>query len=148
LTKRKADFTLTRMASEAKTEFELGVGKAYGRDFTPAVIGYVVTTLAVSFLVDFETAGWWKYLVALIPILPALWGVRAVTRHLGRIDEMQRATHLVAMSFGFGIAMVVALTIGFLSVAGLETERWGSWLIYAAGMAGWAVVAVRRGAPV
>lgn len=102
----------------------------------------------MTLLVDFETAGPWKYAVALIPILPALWGVRAVGRHLERIDEMQRGAQLVAMSVGFGVAMVVALTIGFLSTAGLDTDRWGSWLIYAAGMAGWAVVAVRRGAPV
>ncbi len=136
------------MVDDTKTEFERDVGKAYGREFTPAMIGYVVATLAVSFLIDFETAGWWKYGVALLPILPALWGVRAVARHLGRIDEMHRAAHLVAMSFGFGVAMVVALTIGFLSVAGLETERWGSWLIYASGMASWAVVAVRRSAQV
>lgn len=136
------------MESAPKTEFEREVGKAYGRDFTPAVVGYVIATLAVTVLVDFETAGPWKYAAALLPVVPALWGVRAVGRHLNRIDEMQRDSHLVAMAVGFGVAMVTALTIGFLSIAGLDTERWGSWLIYAAGMAGWAVVAVRRGAPV
>jgi hypothetical protein len=135
------------MVNDLKTEFEREVGKAYGRDFTPAMVGYVVTTLAVSFLIDFETAGSWKYLVVLVPVLPALWGVRAVGRHLGRIDEMQRGAHLVAMSVGFGVAMVVALTIGFLSIAGLDSDRWGSWVIYASGMAGWALVALRRGAP-
>ena len=46
------------------------------------------------------------------------------------------------------MAMVLALTIGFLAVAGLDTNRWGPWIIYAGGMSGWAIVAARRGAPV
>ncbi len=134
------------MTNTSKTEFEREVGRAHLRDFIPPMIGYAVATLAVSLLIDFDTAGWWKYVVALIPIPPALLGVRVVSRHLGRIDEMQRAAHMAAMSVGFGVAMVVAQAIGFLSIAGLDTDRWGAWLISSSGMVGWAFVAVRRGA--
>jgi hypothetical protein len=50
------------------------------------------------------------------------------------------------MATGFAVAMVAALTVGFLAVAGLDTNNWGPWLIYAIGMAGWAITGARRGA--
>lgn len=134
--------------TSSKSEVDRRVGAAYARDFGPAVIGYVVVIFAVTLLVDFDPAAWWEIALALTPVIPALWGVRAVVRHLGRIDEMQRDIHLSAMAFGFGVSMVVSLTVGFLAMAGLDTNRWGPWVIYAAGMAAWSIAAARRGAPV
>ena len=134
--------------STAKNNVERRVGAAYARDFAPAVAGYIVATLAVTILIDFEGATpWWKYVLALLPVLPALWGVRAVRRHVSRIDEMQQRVLLSAMATGFGVAMVVAITVGFLAMAGLDTNKWGPWLIYASGMAAWSIEGMRRGAP-
>lgn len=129
--------------SREKTEFEQKAADAYNRDFAPAIIGYVAVTVAITIFVDFEGAGAWKYLVALLPIIPALWGVRAVGRNLARIDEMARTDLLTAMAIGFGLAMIAALTIGFLGIAGLDSTLWGPWVIYGAGMAGWAFGAAR-----
>ena len=134
------------MDDKEKTQFERDVGRTYNREFAPAVVAYVVVTAAISILIDFETAGRWKYAAALIPVAPALWGVRAIARHLSRIDEMGRGVHLAAMSVGFGIAMMTAITLGFLAMAGLDSNNWGPWAIYSAGMAGWAFTSVRRGA--
>lgn len=130
-----------------KNQIERQTGAAYNRDFAPAFVAYVAIVLSIMFFVDFEDAAWWKYLLALTPVIPALWGVRAVKRHLGRIDEMWRQTHLESMATGFGVAMVVAMTVGFAANAGLDTNRWGSWVIYACGMLAWAASAARRGAP-
>lgn len=131
---------------DSKTEFEQQVGSAYTRDFLPAVIGYVVVTLLVSFFVDFDDPAWWKYALAVTPLVPALWGVRAIRRHLGRIDEMQQNIQLKALATGFAVSMVVSLTVGFLALADLDINSWGPWIIYSAGMAGWAVTAARGGA--
>ncbi len=135
------------MVKSEKNSVEKKIGAAYNRDFAPAVVGYVVVIFAVTMLVDFDDAAWWKYIVALTPVIPALWGVRAVSRHLARIDEMQQQAQLHSMAAGFGVSMVVALTVGFLAMAGLDTNRWGPWVIYASGMAAWVVVGVRRNAP-
>lgn len=131
----------------SRNQVERQTSAAYNRDFAPAMVGYVAIVLGVMFLVDFDDPAWWKYVLAMAPVLPALWGVRAVKRHLGRLDEMWRQAHLEGMAIGFGVAMVVALTVGFAATAGLDTNRWGPWVIYACGMLGYAVTTARRGAP-
>jgi uncharacterized membrane protein len=122
-----------------RTETERRTQRAYQREFFPAVAGYVVVLMLVVALVDFDHAGSWKYAVAALPVLPALCGVRAVARHLGRVDEMQRSVQLTGMAAGFGLAMIAAITIGFFAMAGMATGRWGPWAIYSAGMLGWSV---------
>ncbi len=122
-----------------RTTIERKTGRAYMAEFLPAVIGYTVVLGALILLVDFDTAGGWKYLVALLPLLPAVWGAVAIARHLRRLDEFQRSVQLNGMAAGFGIAMVAAMTLGFLSMAGLDTGRVGPWVVYSAGMLTWLV---------
>jgi hypothetical protein len=133
-----------RMAERTNTERRST--RAYLREFTQAVVGYLLVLGGIIVLVDFRTAGAWRYPVALLPVIPALWGMRAVIRHLGRIDEMQRALQVDGMAAGFGVAMITSITIGFLALAGLNTNRWGTWVIYSAGMLTWGVASVRRAA--
>ncbi len=111
--------------------------RRYNREFFGAFVGYVVALLAIIALVDFDDAGWWKYMAALIPLAPAALGVRAVTRHAQRIDEMQRSVLMQAFAVGFGAAMLATMTLGFLAMAGLDSHRWGPWVIYSVGMLGW-----------
>lgn len=123
------------MATHNETDRRMA--QAYYREFGPAMLGYVLVLIAIIVLVDLDSAGGWKYPLVLLPIVPAVWGVRAVARHLGRIDEMQRSLQIDGMAVGFGLAMITAMTVGFLAMAGLDTSRWGSWLIYSVGMLGW-----------
>lgn len=84
----------------------------------------------------------WRFVWALLPVLPAVWVVRAVARHLHRIDEFQRLLTFQALGVGFLVAMVVAVTGGFLGLAGLEPPfplAAGCWVVHGAGMLGWAV---------
>lgn len=124
-----------------RTHTERAASASYLREFLPAIVGYVVVLVAILLFVDLETSGSWRYLVAVLPVVPALWGVRAISRHLRRVDEMQRSIQVDAMAAGFGVAMITALTIGFLAMAGLDANRWGPWLIYSSGMLGWLVAA-------
>ncbi|MDQ2881624.1 MAG: hypothetical protein M3Y48_10440 [Actinomycetota bacterium] len=80
----------------------------------------------------------WLYLWAVLPVIPALWMVRAIVRHIGRIDDYQRLLLLRGLAVGFAIAMIASLTVGFLGIAGLDLPA-GGWIIYGAGMLGWAV---------
>jgi hypothetical protein len=116
----------------------------YRRDMLPSILGYVVVLTLVLSLVgdDVETVGEWALLV--LPVVPALWGVRAVVRHLRRVDEYQRLLQLEAMAAGFGVAMVAALTLGFVGIGGFATPAAG-WLVYGAGMLTWALAALAQG---
>ncbi len=114
-------------------------GRRYLLEFLPAMLGYCVALAVIIVAVDFGDAGWWKYPIALIPVIPAVWGMLAVARHAARIDEMQRSLLVDGVAVGFGTAMIAALTLGFLAMAGLDANRWGPWVIYSAGMLGWII---------
>ena len=118
-------------------ETDRQIGRRYLREFLPALLGYTAALVVIIIAVDFDTAGWWKYPVALVPVVPAIWGMFAIGRHAARIDEMQRSMLLDGVAVGFGVAMLTAVTLGFLTMAGLDANRWGPWLIYSAGMLGW-----------
>ncbi len=133
--------------STGRTEFEKNIGSQYFREAAWPMAGYVVTILLLTTLVDLETAGAWKYLVVLIPIIPALFFMRAVVRHFGRIDEMHREAQLESLAVSFGLTVIAVVTLGFLSIAGLNTDPWGPWVIFSIGMATWLVDTTRRGLP-
>ena len=65
----------------------------------------------------------WCYAWALVPVLQMLWAVRAVMRHLARIDEYQALLLLKGLAVGFAVAMIASITMGFLGIAGLNARR-------------------------
>lgn len=122
--------------------------RAYLVDFLPGIIGYTLVLIAVLTWGHLDGTSGWRYLWALLPVLPTLWVIRAVWRHFGRIDDYQRMVLLRSLSGGFAIAMVGALTLGLLASAGLPATPAGiCWIVFGVGMAGWgisSVVAARR----
>jgi hypothetical protein len=120
--------------------------RAYHRDFWPGMAGYVVVLVAALTWGNLDGDSGWRYVWAVLPVVPALWVVRALLRHIGRIDDYQRLLLLRGLAGGFAVAMVAALTVGLLGVAGMALPGAG-WVVYGAGMLGWAVssaVANRR----
>lgn len=112
--------------------------RAYHRDFWPGVVGYAVVLMAVLLWGNLEGNSSWRYLWAVLPVVPALWMIRAVLRHIRRIDDYQRLLLLQGLGVGFAIAMITALTLGFLGIAGLPMFAAG-WITYSSGMLGWLV---------
>ncbi|RJO78437.1 hypothetical protein D5S18_06010 [Nocardia panacis] len=113
---------------------------SYQRDFWPGMIGYLVVLAAVGFWGNLDGHSPWRYLWAVLPALPALWIVRAVWRHIGRIDDYQRLLLLRGLAGGFAAAMITAMVVGLLDIAGLfATLPIGGWIIFGAGMTGWVV---------
>ncbi|MDN5933727.1 MAG: hypothetical protein L0I24_22095 [Pseudonocardia sp.] len=113
--------------------------RAYHLDFWPGIVGYVVVLAAVTIFGGLDGTSPWRFLWALLPVVPALWVIRAVVRHVRRIDDYQRGLLLRGLAGGFAAAMIASITIGFLGVAGLDVP--GGWIIYSVGMAGWMVTA-------
>lgn len=113
--------------------------RAYYRDFVPGMVAYVLLLSAVVRWGHLDGSSPYRLGWALLPVLPALWTVRAVLRHLRRVDEYQRGLLLESLAVGFGVAMVAAVTTG-LAIAGLSSPLI-PWTVYAAGMTGWAAAA-------
>jgi hypothetical protein len=64
--------------------------RAYLRDFLPGIGGYLVVLALVVKFGNLDGSSPWRFLWAVLPVIPALWCLRAVARHIGRIDDYQQ----------------------------------------------------------
>lgn len=85
-----------------------------------------------------------RFLWAVLPVLPLLWVLVAVVRHVHRLDDYQQRLLLDGFAVGFGVAMAAAVTIGLLQAAGLQSDITG-WVIFGAGMFGWGIASIAAG---
>lgn len=118
------------------TPLERQQRSGYLRDLVPAIVGYLVLLPITLTLVGEEVRTIGEWALVMLPVLPALWGVRAVVGQLRRLDEYQRLVQLESMAAGFGVAMVAAITIGFVGAGGTATVA-GGWYVYGGGMLAW-----------
>ncbi|WP_106208733.1 hypothetical protein [Glaciihabitans tibetensis] len=124
-----------------KTDASTGdrtIARAYHREFWPGMIGYAVVLTAVLLWGDLDGESPWRFVWAILPVVPLLWVVVAILRHIRRIDDYQRFLLLQGLAVGFCVAMLAAVTVAFLEIAGLGLTGDG-WIIYGAGMLGWLV---------
>jgi hypothetical protein len=66
----------------------------------------------------------WKYPIAVLPVVPALFIPIAVAHFFRVMDEMQKRIQLEGLAFGFVATAVLTLTCGFLGNAGLAQPNW------------------------
>ena len=66
----------------------------------------------------------WKYAIAILPVLPAMFVPLLAVRFFRQMDEMQRRIQLEGLAFGFICAAVLTLTYGFLQNAGMPDVNW------------------------
>lgn len=111
--------------------------RTYVIQFSAAMALYVVAVIAsVSALNAYPNATW-RPLVAALPVVPALFGLLAFVRFLGRMDELQQRIQLTAIGFSFGATGVLTFAYGFLQNAGFPAL---SWIYILPGMVGlWGV---------
>jgi len=126
----------------SRSEGDRARARAYYWDFWPSMVAYGLTLTAVLIWGHLDGQSPSRYLWALVPVLPMLWTVRAVMRHLTRIDDYQRLLLLKGLAVGFAVAMIASITMGFLGIAGLRTPAAG-WIIFGTGMLGWLIAGNR-----
>ncbi|UQU66670.1 hypothetical protein COUCH_10565 [Couchioplanes caeruleus] len=110
---------------------------AYIRDLAPAMAAYVVAIVVVVAWGHLDGESPWRFVWALLPVLPVLGVVRAVVRGLRRSDEYAQLIQLRGLAVGFAVAMVAYVVLGMLTIAGLSTPA-GPWIAFGAGMVSWA----------
>ncbi len=93
--------------------------KTYVVQFGSAMAAYVVLLIVSIVVIQANPAAPWRFAVALLPVIPAIFGVLAFVRFLGRMDELQQKIQLEGLGFGFGITAIVTFAYGFLENAGL-----------------------------
>jgi hypothetical protein len=126
----------SKLDSRDRSNRDRAVSRAYQLEFWPGMAGYAVVLTGVLLWGDLDGDSPWRFVWAVLPVIPVFWIVRAVLRHIRRIDDYQRLLLLQGLAVGFAVAMIASVTIAFLEIAGLQVPDAG-WIIYGAGMLGW-----------
>ena len=66
----------------------------------------------------------WRYVVAVVPVLPAALVVYLFIRRLARLDELQRRIQIEAFGFALGATALLTFAYGFLEGVGLPHLNW------------------------
>ncbi len=128
----------SKLDSKDRSEGDREKSRAYQREFWPGILAYAVVLVGVLVWGELDGDSPWRFLWAVLPMIPALWIVRAMLRHVRRVDDYQRLLLLQALGGGFAVAMIASVTLAFLEIAGLSVPGVG-WIIYGAGMLGWII---------
>jgi MFS family permease len=135
-----------KLDSQDRSSGDRAKSRAYHLDFWPGMAAYAVVLTGTLLWGNLDGDSPWRFVWAVLPVVPTLWIVRAVLRHIRRIDDYQRLLLLQGLGVGFAVSMVGAVTMAFLEIAGLRVSG-GGWIIYGVGMLGWIIggtVAGRR----
>lgn len=127
-----------KLDSQDRSEGDRARSRAYQLEFWSGIVAYAVVLSGVLLWGDLDGVSPWRFVWAVLPVIPALWIVRAVVRHVRRIDDYQRLLLLQGFAGGFAVAMIFSVTLAFLEIAGLRIPGLG-WIIYGAGMLGWII---------
>ncbi len=106
------------------SDFKQGPAKKYRAGIFGATTVYAVAVLASVRWLQHNPSAPWKYGIAVLPVLPALFVPLAAVRLFREMDELQRQIQLEGLAFGFICAAVLTLTYGFLQNAGMPEVSW------------------------
>jgi hypothetical protein len=109
-----------------------GLPRVYLMEYPPGVIRNLVISgalFAVVFmgavtLIDRESGGGWRTVLAFAPAAPGLLFAVALGKAIAGLDELQRRIQVEALAIGFGITALVTLTVGLLGLAGTRQPNW------------------------
>ena len=93
--------------------------RRYRQRMLVALVVYGVLLVASLVVLDTSAAedAWWRAPVSLLPMIPALYGVYAVSNRFEEVDELARLILLRALAFAFGGAVVATFSYGLLQAS-------------------------------
>ncbi|MCS0580325.1 hypothetical protein NX784_01840 [Massilia pinisoli] len=109
---------------------EKRVGRAYRIELWTAIAVYVVLVAAsIRFGRPME-GGLLRTVVLLSPMIGFAMMIRAIARHVARIDEYQRLRLLESLALAFAITGAVTFSYGFLETAGYpKLSMFSVWMV-------------------
>ena len=91
--------------------------RRYLREFLPPMVGYMVALWISLTLLKRVEDEWLRALVALLPLPPIAFAMRAIVRYIRDTDELQRQIELEAVSIATALVSMLYLAAGFLQAA-------------------------------
>ena len=122
---------------------EQRVARAYRIDLWTAIAVYVVLLLASIRWGRPMEDGLLRTVVLLAPMIGFALMIRAIARHVARIDEYQRLRMLESVALAFAITGAITFSYGFLETAGYpKLSMFSVWIVMGAS---WVLVNLVRG---
>ena len=100
------------------------VERTYMRQFLTAMALYVVFVIVSVGLIGRMDQTLWRIPVALLPIIPAGFALRAFIRYLNNVDELVQKMQLNAIAIAAGATGMITFSYGFLENAGFPQLSW------------------------
>ena len=109
---------------------EKRVGRAYRIELWTAIAVYVVLIVASIRFGRPMAEGLLRTVVLLSPMIGFAMMIRAIARHVARIDEYQRLRLLESLALAFAITGAVTFSYGFLETAGYpKLSMFSVWMV-------------------
>ncbi len=99
-------------------------GRKYKIRTLVVTAAYLALTYASVRWLHRQPATPWRYLIAVLPVLPIFLMPALVIEFLRNLEELQRRIQLEALGFAFAATALSTLTYGFLQNAGLPQLNW------------------------
>ena len=89
-----------------------------------AVVFLVSTFVSTLLTKQGPSSAWWHIPLALVPLIPIFFALRAFLRFFSRLDELQRRIQLEALALSFGATCLVTWSYGLLEYVGVPGVSW------------------------
>ena len=128
---------------EAQSNPTTKAARRYYWQFGLSMVAYVIV-IFLSRMLWHTADGSWQTVVALLPMIPAIFIFVSIVRFLLATDELLRRIAVNSMALAGGATALIAVTYGLLE--GDRLPRPSAWWTYAVFMVSWFVagVVVRR----
>lgn len=87
--------------------------------FGLAILAYLMVLVGSVSVVKSNPDASWRYVVAVLPVIPAALVIWLTVRALGRLDEVQKRTQMQALGFSMAATGLATFGYGFLEAVGL-----------------------------
>jgi hypothetical protein len=84
-----------------------------------AILAYLMVLVGAVTVVQANSQAVWRFIVALLPVVPAGLVVALVVRSLARLDEVQKRTQMQALGFSMAATGLLTFGYGFLEGVGM-----------------------------
>jgi hypothetical protein len=106
-----------------------GSARQYMLELAGAMVLYALVLMGSVVWMRSAPDGAARWLVALLPMLPALLAGAAIVRFFGRMDELARRALTESLAFAFATSALLVLTLGFLETGGIAAvSAWWIWV--------------------
>ena len=83
------------------------------------ILAYLMVLAGSITVVQANRGASWRYVVAVLPVVPAALVIWLTVRTLGRLDEVQKRTQMQALGFALASTGLITFGYGFLEGVGL-----------------------------